>query len=529
MTKDMDAVDITAFFGAIFGTASGIAATGTLLWGFVYFGAYGIVYKLRRTETARRFAQRITDGYPLLESVAPKLLPGPHAGDEENTTVTIKQNSPIDVRVVDAYETSPFWKRVTQPLPGEAHEQTVFTAAKRSKQPIMSQQEAFLHKSLKRLPSYINYKQLPRPTSKLAVPIGIESIDGNVLWGDFSSDGNLIHALVAGHTGSGKDALLRLWFSTLTLQNKPDELQFVILDGKIDWLSPALAESAYMAIKPAGGIKIQKNEKGKRVNIAQYEMAHNLDWIFDEIERRSELFTRCGAVDLAGYKKRTGQQLPYIFMLASDVGGEFVNDLELLIQTLIMRGRSYGIRLIISMQNPVGEDTRWRGQIGLTMSGYQQNPDHDRYIMGMSVDRLLVRPSQLPNPEESDSSKGLFVTRLGTQQHLVRTAHMPEDDWYRYIEGVLPKKRDIEDQYLLAGLLSNQESVHIPTVQPKQSVAQKRVLTENQIAKIQELVFSGKNKTEIMLALGFSNGEVYKEKSPAVGIIITATKRKLGQ
>jgi hypothetical protein len=163
------------------------------------------------------------------------------------------------------------------------------------------------------------------------------------------------------------------------------------------------------------------------------------------------------------------------------------------------------------------------------MSGYQQNPDHDRYIMGMSVDRLLVRPSQLPNPEESDSSKGLFVTRLGTQQHLVRTAHMPEDDWYRYIEGVLPKKRDIEDQYLLAGLLANQESVHIPTAQPKQYVAQKRILTEGQIAKIQELVFSGKNKTEIMLALGFSNGEVYKEKSPAVGIIITATKRKLGQ
>lgn len=523
--RDLDAVDITAFIGAIIGAASSIGTAGTLLWGILYFGGYGILYKLRRTAMARRFAQRITTEHPMLETVVPILLPGPR----EEQEIVIKQNGPLDVRIVDAYETQPFHKRVTQPLPGDQ----VFTA-RTSRKPLVSQQEAFLQRSLKRLPKYISYLQLSKPPSKLAVPIGVESIDGNVLWGDFSTDGNLIHALVAGHTGSGKDALLRLWFSTLTVQNTPEELQFVILDGKIDWLSPALAESAYMAIKPAGGIKIRKDEKGKRYNAAQDDMVTNLDWMFEEIERRSELFTKCGAVDLAGYRRRTGKNLPYVFMLASDVGGEFKNDLELLIQDLIMRGRSYGIRLIISMQNPVGEDTRWRSQIGLIMSGYQQLDTHDRYIFGISVDKLLVRPSQLPNPLENDISKGLFVTRLGNQQHLVRTAHMPEDDWNRYIEGVLPKKRDWQDiaysnrnTDLLTRLLSASE----PTMPMRQHVVPHpvvRPLTIEQIKLIKALTLAGKNKTEIMVkGLGFSNGDVYKEKSPAVSIVINAVKRNM--
>lgn len=515
--QDIDAVDIASAIGALIGTASAFLSTGSLFFGLIYAGGYGIQHWIRRTAMAQRLAQRITDDYPKLDYIAPALLPGPK--EQEQTEITLRQDKPIDVRIVDAYESEPFWKRVTQPLPG----QTVATVTKQTRKPMMSQQESNLYKQLKRLPPYVHYQQLPKPPSRLSVPIGIEGIENHVVWGDFSSDGNLIHALVAGQTGSGKDALLRLWFATLTIQNTPQDLQFVILDGKIDWLSPALAESAFMAIKPAGGINIKK-VNGKRQNVAIESMAQNLDWIFEEIDRRSELMKKWGAVDLASLERRSGMHLPYIFVLASDVSDTFNNDLQMLVESLIARGRSYGIRLIISLQNPVGESTRWRSQIGLVMSGYQMNPDHDRYIMGMNVDRMLIRPSQLPNPEESDISKGLFVVRHGGTQHLVRTAHMPEEDWYKYIENILPKKRDVEDTNLLSRLLLAPEEPpkNISSTQPKM-----RALTDKQIERIQELVFAGKNKTEIMLELGFSNGNVYREKSPAVSIIINATRRKL--
>lgn len=528
--KETDYIDIASLIGSIVMTATAWSATASLFWALPIFVAHYTVKAVRRSEWARKLAEEVTTGYPRLQAAAPILLPGP--SDTKETTFTLTQNKPLDVRVVDPYENEPFWKQVTRPLPSQTFSGTA-TPVERKRTQLVNSQDAFLQKSLKRLPAYINYQDLPKPPSKLAVPIGMESIDGTILWGDFSTNGNLIHALVAGQTGTGKDALLRLWFSTLTIQNTPDEIQFVILDGKgVDWLSPAIAESAYMATKPAGGLMIQKQGK-KYVNIAEEAMAENLNWIFDEMLRRSDLMNACGAVDLVSYRKRTGKHLPYIFVLASDVGDTFNDGLETLVKWLITRGRSFGIRLIINMQNPVGEDTKWRSQIGLVMSGYQQNPDHDRYILGINVDRMLVRPSQLPNPEESDISKGLFVARLGSQQHLVRTAHLPEDDWYRYIEQILPKKRDVEDRNLLTALLTAQEEKQTrpltavqPTMQSTIQQVKKPALTNDQIKLIRDWTIAGKNKTEIMVeGLKFSNGDVYKAKSAAVSIIINAVKR----
>lgn len=533
--KDIDTVDVISLAAAIIATTSAFAATGTLFWGVVYGAVYGLQHWIRRTDMARRFSQRITDDYPKLENVAPLLLPGPK--EQEVQEFSIRQDKPLDVRVindVDPYEDKPFWERATKPLPGQ--QVLSGTTQQRKTTQFVNTQIAHLQRALKRLPKYVPFTALPTPPSPLCVPVGIDSIDGTVLWGDFSSDGNLIHALIAGQTGSGKDALLRLWFTTLTVYNKPNALQFVILDGKgVDWLSPELAASAYMAIKPAGGIDIRK-VNGKWQNIEQEAMAGNLAWIFEELNRRGDLMNAIGAIDIAGYNRKSDIKLPYIFVLASDVGDTFNNDLELLVKWLIARGRSYGVRLLISMQNPVGESTKWRSQIGLVMSGYQQNPDQDRYIMGINVDRLLVRPSQLPNPEENDISKGLFVVRHGSMQHLVRTAHMPEEDWFRYIKSVLPKKREWQDmQYsnrnsdLLTHLLNAPEdTIHIPTRVKKQPVEVKKpILTQTQISTIAQCTQQGYGKTDIMQRLGFTNGLVYREKSHAVDIIIAAVKRKM--
>lgn len=542
-TKDIDAVDIVSFIGSLIGTTAAYSSTGTLAWGFIAMLGYWGQRKFRRSEVARQWAMRLSE-IPQLETIAPTLLPGP---SNEETAITLRQDKPLDVRVVgnelrdvDPYEDEPWWRRASRPAPGmstASEAKQVFSGtARRGKASMMDHQQAYLLKSLKRLPKYINYTQLPNPPSKFAVPIGVESAENHLLWGDFSAEGNLIHALIAGQTGAGKDALLRLWFTVLTSQNTPQDLQFVILDGKIDWLSPALAESSYMAIPPAGGIEIVK-EKGKYTNKAKERMAASMEWIFDEIQRRDAELKRYGAVDVVGYRKRSGKHLPYIFLICSDIGDMFDDDLELLVKILIARGRSYGIRLVVSLQNPVGENTRWRSQIGLVMSGYQQNSDHDRYIMGINVDRLLVRPSQLPNAEEDDRSKGLFIVRHGTSQHLVRTAHLPEDDWFEYIEQHLPKKRDADDAFLL-GLL---EQRNIPP-QDNQITEQARystqklhdepkqpVLTTDQIKTIQIFVQQGLNKTQIMHAFKWTNGDIYARKSAAVDIIIAATKRKMAQ
>lgn len=488
---------------------------------------------LRNTPAAKQWSQKVITAAKL-----PLALPAPK--DAKPIAMPVKAPS---VRVVDPYSHLGFWDRITKPYDDNTAINTGSALIElgrdgKVKQTAETRQYGYLQWALKRLPGYFHYTQLPNAIpSRLSVPIGLDAQSGDVLWGDFDADSDkarILHAMIAGQTGSGKDALLRLWFTTLTLNNTPEEIQFVILDGKIDWLSNALASSVYMAVPPAGGMEIKKID-GKRIDLAKARMAESMDWVFDEIDRRAELMRRAGVVNLNAYNAKAAKlgekPLPMIFLIASDVGKTFDGDLGMLVNQLIMKGRAYGIRMIISMQNPIGEDTGWRAQIGLVMSGYQQNPDQDRFIMGVNKDRALIRPSQLPNPQEEDIAIGLFVVRQGSKQYLVRTPHLPEDDWFTYIESdrFLKKWYSKQEQdQLLNEILFNE----VPT--PKltrrlESIAPvidnpKNILTHDQIKETVKWARAGHTKSEIMTMLGFTNGDVWNAKKSAVEAVIISAR-----
>lgn len=506
-----------------------------LLLAPLYFGQQ----YLRNTPAAKEWTRRmLTASKDRLPSFP--ALPAPKQLEPYKTTKLSKNVEPT-VRAVDPYAHLPFWDRVTKPYDSSTVIDTkgaIETPHTGKRGDVEQRQLQYLNYALKRLPGYFHYTQLPDSIpSKLSVPIGLDAQSGEVLWGDFDADSDnarILHAMIAGQTGAGKDALLRLWFTTLTINNTPQEIQFVILDGKIDWLSDALASSVYMAIPPAGGMEIKKID-GKRVDLAHQRMAEAMDWVFDEIERRSAAFRKIGAVNLNAYNKiaiRNGEKpLPMLFLIASDVGKAFDGDLQMLVQQLIMKGRSYGIRMIISMQDPVGEDTGWRAQIGLVMSGFQQNPDHDRYIMGVNKDRALVRPSQLPNPDEDDIAKGLFVVRQGSKQYLVRTPHLPEDDWFTFIESkrFFKKWYTEEEQvsYLSELLLNEKPTRRLEAIAPaKRELTPKptEILTHEQIKEIAHYAKLGWTKTAIMEKMGFMNNQVWANKVAAVEQVILATR-----
>ena len=474
------------------------------------------------------------------------LLPGPKAvvpytrsqSNVVSTRIPVPQEK---TRTVDPYAHLPLWERVTKPYdttpaPGRMNN----PYGRNSKVSTDERQMTYLNQALKRLPPYFHYTQLPDELpSRLSVPIGIDAETMQVLWGDFDSDSDrarILHALIAGQTGAGKDAILRLWFTTLTLNNTPEEIQFVILDGKIDWLSQELASSVYMAIPPAGGIQIRKVD-GKRVDCSKEKMAESLDWVFEEVERRSELLRKAGAINLNAYNAKMlakgDKTLPMLFLIASDVGKAFDGDLGMLVELLIMKGRAFGIRMIISMQDPVGEGTGWRAQIGLVMSGYQQDPLHDHRIMGINVGRLVVRPSQLPNPEEDDIAKGLFIVRQGSKQAIVRTPHLPEEDWFNYIESNRFHKRWYDkstQDTMLAELLNIPSGItrRLEPIAPQiLELNPADVLTHDQIVLIAQLSLKRMTKTDIMVALGFTNQEVWDKKKKAVESVIIAARGQL--
>ena len=490
-----------------------IAASGALAFalpvGLVWLGQH----HYRRSQAFQRFLDRISAP----DMAQQLLLPPPK--DE----LAITQNKPIDVNVVNS--DLPLWQRLRNPAIDQNAPASVLTGVMEKN--TAAQQQARLVANIKRLPKYIPHTQLPTPPSKLSVPLGVDSETKTVLWGDFEKD--LLHALIAGYTGSGKDALLRLWFMTLTANNTPDDVQFVVVDGKVDWLSPALAESAYMAIPPAGGMDIQK-VNGKRVDCAKERIAESFDWIFDLVKEREQAFLKVGAVDMKSYTRKTGIKLPYIFFIASDVGETFDGELQMLINLLIMKARAYGIRLLISLQNPVGEGTKWRSQIGLILTGHQPNPDHDRYTLALNVPNMLYRPSMLPNPEENNISRGLFIMRKGATQKLLRTYHLPEDEWFEYIENYMKGKHDYQDDQLLTQLLLPEKAITKPihVVSPATIETKRKILTEDQRNAVIRATIEGKSKTEIMVqVLHLTNSERYKEASPVVDRIMQLIREKM--
>jgi len=510
---------------------------------------------LRKSPAAKEWGQHILTGTSI-----PKMLPPPKLPKQKelpstrytspsralSASLPVTKALPPAVHVNNPNSGMGFWNRIAQ-VPYAMDTANPPALAQRKMQTIEATQLRTLQDGLRRLPPYLSYLDLPDSIpSKLSVPVGMDAATGTIIWGDFdanSDQARILHALIAGQTGSGKDAILRLWFTTLTLNNTPEEIQFVIIDGKTDWLGDTLARSVYMAIPPAGGIEIVKRE-GKRIDLAKERIAESLDWVFEEIERRGSLFRKLGAVSMVDYNRKAAQrgepQLAMLFLIAADIGGSFDSTLEMLINLLAMKGRSFGIRMIINVQNPVGENTKWRSQLGFVMSGYQQNPDHDRYIMGINKDRALVRPSQLPNPEEYEYARGIFVVRQGSKQYLVRTPHLPEEVWDDYIDSNRFIKRwynGDERNSMLAQMLNTpvKTTRQLQAITPAPAIVQKQaqqalmnpkdLLTPEQIRLIAQLTRQGVTKSEIMQKhLGFTNGETYRSKLAAVEAVIAAVK-----
>src|SRR6185503_16771842 len=124
--------------------------------------------------------------------------------------LAITQKKPLDVNIINAPDRRPFFDRLTHPeINPDANPSFLMTAVE--KNTVLKQQQRLI-RAMNRLPAVLPYNNLDNPPTKLSVPIGQDSETKEILLADFDSD--TLHVLIAGFTGSGKDALLRLWFST---------------------------------------------------------------------------------------------------------------------------------------------------------------------------------------------------------------------------------------------------------------------------------------------------------------------------
>lgn len=302
-----------------------------------------------------------------------------------------------------------------------------------------------MRRAVKALPTQVRIADVrPFPKSSTSLPLGIDSL-GKPQYIDLLH--NTLHVGLYGSSGCGKDTLLRLWFIVLTKRNSPDALQFAVLDGKGDWLTPNLRQLAHMWIQPAGGF----GATGKAA------ILDAIKHIEQEAERRQQLIVNSGYRNREAYNAATGERLPLLIVMITDGMDNVQGEVETMLTSLVSKARALGIRVIVSMQTPTKRDTRWRSNLSTVLAGPLQDRSQDAPAMGMREDSIVYRPSLLPSPQKR---QGVFVLRAGSEQDLIQSPYISDEHFDHLCESLPQRTQPVEaptrvnDDALLSNLLA---------------------------------------------------------------------------
>jgi len=164
---------------------------------------------------------------------------------------------------------------------------------------------------------------------------------------DLVADGP--HGLVAGTTGSGKSELLQTLVASLAVANRPDAMNFVLVDYK-----------GGAAFKDAVRLP---HTVGMVTDLDAHLVERALASLGAELTRREHLLAGAGAKDIDDYVTARGKNIPGTgspmprLLIVIDEFASMARELPDFVSGLVniaQRGRSLGIHLILATQRPSG-------------------------------------------------------------------------------------------------------------------------------------------------------------------------------
>lgn len=175
------------------------------------------------------------------------------------------------------------------------------------------------------------------------------AVVGVALDGPFSIDlvADGPHGLMAGTTGSGKSELLQTLVASLAVGNRPDAINFVLVDYK-----------GGAAFKDAVHLP---HTVGMVTDLDAHLVERALTSLGAELTRREHLLAAVGAKDIGDYldeasKDRDRPPMPRL-LIVIDEFASMARELPDFVKGLVniaQRGRSLGIHLILATQRPSG-------------------------------------------------------------------------------------------------------------------------------------------------------------------------------
>jgi len=217
--------------------------------------------------------------------------------------------------------------RIEAPIPGRSA--VGIEVPNRTREPVF----------LKRIVAHEAFQHHPSP---LAVAVGVD-IGGDVVVADLRK---MPHLLIAGATGSGKSVCINALLISLLYKASPEVVRLLLIDPKMVELTPY--QDIPHLVAPV-------------VTDAKLATAA-LQWAVQEMERRYELFARCGARDLERYNRLAKARdeegtgpLPYIVIVIDELADLMMvapGDVEEAICRIAQKARACGIHLVLATQRP---------------------------------------------------------------------------------------------------------------------------------------------------------------------------------
>ena len=270
-----------------------------------------------------------------------------------------------------------------------------------------------------------SYIKTHRAGDPYTIPLGWQHLhngEADLLTAQLVGDVN--HILITGQSDAGKDNAVMSMFLALATIHRPQQVQFCVIDGKgLDWAAWASKAHTW------------------RVALDPESIASTKAAISAERKRRGTLLLAAG---VAKWDEYQGNDLPLLVVFISELSlledATKASELAAWLNSELSAGRAFGIRFIIGTQNASNFSTRWRGQIGLFLAGFQPSRSADEPNTGFSTHELesigAVPPSQLPAPPVG---AGVFTAVQGRSAYTVRASFLPSQH-RAWVLATLPNK-----------------------------------------------------------------------------------------
>ncbi len=323
------------------------------------------------------------------------------------------------------------------------------------------------------------------------------------------------HTLICGCSGSGKSNFLHVLIQNLAFYYAPNEVQLFLLDYK-----EGVEFNAYVA-DPA-------LEHARLVSVASsvgYGMSF-LSWLCDEMKIRSELFKQFKVKDLSDYRKH--EKMPRLIVvidefqvLFSDNSTKGKESMERSLNTLLKKGRSYGVHLILATQTMRGGeiDSSIKAQIANRIA-LPMDADDSTKILDDDVACEIQKPEGIFNnngghqkyhtkmsiPKASDDFKS-FLTKIHAefnQRNLTpidrkiyngeTPLKMPNILKANEMRLHLGKKVDYEQKDLIVEFESNESHLLVVSQDLNARIALMKLFAQNFKTANKELLFYNAEK-----------------------------------